>query len=142
MCSYFDEAQKKKDIFYVKSYCGQFEKIPVIFSQKFEPSQLDVGSGVRIKFNRCETKFSCVIKKGEGEDEKIHSATILGIKIDDQGTIVSHEIIESSGSPHIDKKAVSVAEKMKFDTKQFPLGDAFKQKFIIKIDKENFKQVR
>jgi TonB family protein len=138
-CGYFDDKQKNRDILSAKAYCKQFDKIPVIFSQKFNPSRMRIED-VPVSFNVCLTQFSCVINKQTQPSEEPYSTAILGIQIDSQGSAISSTILESSGSQYLDSKALLSVKNITFDVDKFPTNKVIKRKIVIKINKDNYKQ--
>lgn len=139
-CAYFDDRQKNRDILSVKGYCRQFDKIPVIFSQKFKPSYMRIEGAGTVSFHSCLTQFSCVINKQTQASEEPYSSTVVAIQIDSQGTAISSSILESSGSQYLASKALLSVKNIPFDVDKSPPNKVIKRKIVIKINKDNYKQ--
>jgi len=67
------------------------------------------------------------------------SYTELLIQINEQGEIISAEVIESCGSAHLDKKVISMAKSKIFDVRKFPVATPFKRRFVIPISQQDTK---
>jgi TonB family protein len=138
-----DKIKKAQDEMAVNNYCEQFGKAAKIISQTSIRQDVFTPDNVRIKIGEiCTTSFGCVIKKPLTDINQERSYVELLITINENGDVISSEVVESCGSSYLDKKVISIANTRKFDVKKFPVGAPFKRKFVIPLSQSDLYEYR